>query len=272
MPYQAAVRVLGVASLIWALGTGCPADQAHDGQLSACDPVAAQAVPIALGDVVAAGKDADDTLYVAARDPASSEDRVFVSSGDTLYRKRVTGSGSGGASDFTWSFEDGATTRRLVAHKQGDRVTDIALASPDQKTFFAQLDATAEILAPIDPSTLSSFKVRNLPGEITLEYVADVQDGSRIVVTRPRDDWSYDDFRVFYGRGDQLIERVVKQVGRGSFTIIEFVVDGADFKATFTSILAPSITSNLDTGSAMFSITTLDPPTLEPSAMFECLR
>ena len=148
----------------------------------------------------------------------------------------------------TWSFEDGATTRRLVAHKQGDRVTDIALASPDQKTFFAQLDATAEILMPIDPSTLTSFKVSNLPAEITLEYVADVQDGSRIVVTRPRDDWSYDDFRVFYGRGDQLIERVVTQVGRGSFTIIEFVVDGANFKATFTSILAPSITSNLDTG------------------------
>jgi hypothetical protein len=222
---------------------------------------------------VAAGKAADGTLYVAARDPEQGgEDRVFVSSGDTLYRKRVAGSGSRDTSDFTWSFEDGATTRRLVAHKQGDRVTGIALASPDQKTFFAELDTSAESLMPIDPSTLSAFKVRNLPGEITLEYVADVQDGSRIVVTRPRDDWSYDDFRVFYGGGDPLIERVVKLVARGSFTTIEFVVDGADYKATFTSILAPAITSNLDTGTAMLSITTLDPPTLDPSATFECLQ
>jgi hypothetical protein len=209
---------------------------------------------------------------VADRDPkGSGGDRVFVSSGDTLNRKRITGSGSNGT-DFTWSFEDGSVTRRLVARKQGDEVTGIALASPDQRSFLDQLGASAEPLVPVDPRALTSLKVRNLPGEITLEYVAAVQDGSQMVVTRPLDDWTYEDFRVFYGRDDRLVERTVHDVSRGSYTSIDFIVDGSDYHATFSSILAPAVSTELNTGAGILSLTTTDPPTLPTGVMLKCLH
>lgn len=235
-----------------------------------CDPLAAQELPIQLGAVIAAGKDAQGTLYVVDHDPSQSGDRVFVSRGDTLYRKRVSGSGETGGSDFTWSFDDDGTPERLVVHKQGDTVTVIALAPPDERTFADQLDARAQRLTPVASSSVTGLGVRNLPGEIVIEFVADAPDGSRLVVTRPMDDWTYDDFRIFYGMNGHLLERVTTFTGARSYRAFDFIVDGATWHVTFASSLNPGIVSAIETGMTSIPLTLVDPPVVSPSDSFEC--
>jgi hypothetical protein len=259
---------------------GCPGEsheRAPDAEVrptwmtptEACDPLAAQELPTQLKTVVAAGEADQGTLYVVDRDPSGSGERVFVSRGDTLYRKRVTGSGGNG-SDLMWSFDDDGTPKRLVAHKEGDRVTDIALAPPGERTFIDQLDARAETLTPVGPSSLAGFEVRNLPGEVVVEFVADAADGSRLIVTRPMDDWTYDDFRIFYGTDGHLLERITSFSGAKSYRAFDFIVDGATWHVTFASMLAPAIASEIDTETTSIPLTLIDPPVVSPNDSFEC--
>jgi hypothetical protein len=240
---------------------------------SPCDPVAAHERPAKLGPVVAAGKDPEGTLYVADRDPENmSTDRVFVSDGDTLFRKRVAGAGSSGEEDFTWTFEDGSTSKRLVAHKDGAKVTGIALASPGEKTFYAELGASAQPLTPVDPSAVSSFKVRNLSGEVAVEFVADVEDGSRIVVMRPQDDWSYDDFRLFHGSDGLLIERTTTFAGARSFRAFNFELADGRWLITFPSSLS-QVPAELrrESDQRTLTFTLVEPPVVSPDDRFQCL-
>jgi hypothetical protein len=178
---------------------------------------------------------------------------------------------SSGDSDFTWQFDHDGTSERLVAHKQADKVTGIALAAAGERTFFDELDATAHQLTPVDSASLAHFAVRNLAGDVEVEFVADVQNGARIVVTRPKDDWTYDDFRVFYGMNGQLIERVTTFSGARSYRAFDFIVDGAKWHVAFGSSLAPDIESAVDTGAAMFPLTLIQPPVPVPGDMFECI-
>ena len=271
MYYRSAT--FGSCATLLALALGACSNEPQSPRLAVCDPLAAHEQAIALGIVLVAGRDEAGTYFVVDRGPGErSEERVFVSSGATLQRKRVLGSGSNGMTDFTWSFEDGSTERRLVAQRHGDLTTGIALASPGARTFLDDLGADAEPLTPVDSSALPAFEIRNLPGEIVLEYVAMVEDGADIVVTRPRDDWSYEDFRVFYGEAGRLIERRVTSVSRGSTTHLEFTVDGSEYHALFTSVLAPSVLSELETPEATLSLTTLEPAVLASDVTFECLH
>jgi hypothetical protein len=89
-------------------------------------------------------------------------------------------------------------------------------------------------LTVLDTSAIAGMKIRNLPGEVVLEYLADVENGNVLVVSRPRDDWMYEDFRVFYGTPDQMLERKVVSVFRGNDTDIQFLVDSIEFGVHFS--------------------------------------
>jgi hypothetical protein len=75
---------------------------------------------------------------------------------------------------------------------------------------------------------------------------------------------------VFYSVSGPLLEREVKNVQRSSYTIIEFVVDGTDYKATFGSVLAP-IATELDMGGKVLAVTVREPAVLATGTTFECL-
>jgi hypothetical protein len=69
-----------------------------------------------------------------------------------------------------------------------------------------------------------------------LEYAASLQDGRWLVVVRPRDDWTYADFRAFFGLKEGVLERPVVTVSRardGGSTTISFEIDGATATASF---------------------------------------
>lgn len=236
---------------------------------TACDPLAAHELPLRLGNVIAAGKDERGTTYVVDQSPSGSAQRLFVSSGDVLDRKRILGSGQMGSSDYTWSFDDDGTEERLVAHKQGDEVTGIALAPAGDRTFFAQLDARAQQLTPVSSASLARFELRNLPGEVVIDYAADTADGARIVITRPMDDWTEDDYRLFYGTNGELFERVTSFVGATSYQAFDFIVDGASWHMVIASVFAPGLASDIEIGSSSIPLTPVAPSMLSNDT-FEC--
>src|SRR5204863_2322230 len=54
------------------------------------------------------------------------------------------------------------------------------------------------------------------------------EDSRRVLVVRPSDDWTYEDFRVFLGTPKNMLEREVQNVWRardGGSTTIEFTLD-----------------------------------------------
>jgi hypothetical protein len=238
--------------------------------------------------VLGVGKDAAGTTYLADEVPEKSVDRVFVSQGDTLFRKRVNGSGSSGGgadADYTFSFEEGfdaATARALLIQRRGGATTAMALGPANSKGFIGDPGATTENLTVIDQASISSMTLRNLPGTVSIQYVADVDNGQVIVVTQPTDDATYKDFRVFYGTESAMVERTVIDVTRtkGSDTDIRFKVDGAEYIAHFTFNIVPTDggvsahpgPATLDTGTATLTATERRPiPTTLPGFSFTCL-
>lgn len=212
--------------------------QAGASALVACDPLAAMPLPITLGTVSAAGRASDGTLYVVSS-AGTADTRVFVSSGQVLQRKRSSGSpSSGGASgtvNGSVSFEDGSTPSRLVFKQTDGVVQGVALVHDGGKSFFDELPASAEQLTIVAPDELAGLKLQNLPGEQLLELSARTTDGERIVVTRPTDAWSYDDFRVFYGSGSALDERSVWDAGssKSGRRYLTFEAEGVDVELSF---------------------------------------
>ena len=71
-----------------------PGSTGSAGALSACSPLAASTKPVTLGNILAAGRHADGTVYVL--DDGDPTYRAFVSQGNLLQRKEVNGSGSTG--------------------------------------------------------------------------------------------------------------------------------------------------------------------------------
>ena len=216
-----------------------------------CDPLTPRAVPITLGTVLGAGRDASGTLYVADEAPSvpnqlgSTPNRVFVSQGTTLFRKVVTGSGSSGGgaeADYTFSFEDGAESSALLIQVRGGKTTAMGLGPANSKGFIGDPGAVTTMLTVQDSSAVSAFTLQNLPGDVAIEYVADVDDGQVVVVTHPKYDYTYTDFRLFLGQPDNLLERRVEDVSRtrSSDTLIQFLVGNSQARAHFTYVLEPA--------------------------------
>ena len=259
---------------------GQPADAAAaDAGPAACDPLAAKAQPIALATVTAVGQATDGTLYVAAsiQGKDAADIQVFVSSDGTLQRQRELGSGSSGDADadLTISFERDPTPNRLVIKRRGGIIVGIALGNDQDRTSYDNLSSAATQLTVVAPSRIDGMPVRNLPGETVLEYATHVSDGSQLVVTRPRDDWTDKSVRVFYGRAPTLTERAFGPVGfsRGSSTWLNFEVDGADYTAVLTSSLSAPGPSTLTTPTGMLTITQDDTTMGLPAGLtFLCLQ
>ena len=274
-------------------GWGCsePADgsgrspagltEGHDarGEDGACEPLAAKEQATVLGSIIAAGRAADGTFYVADRERADSgEERVFVSEGETLVRRRVLGGGStssGQRTEYSWLFESGDREHRLFAQLEGSRVTSLA-AAPDHGERLREDYGTVTQLSLVDESTVRAMMVRNLPGEIVVEYLSRVEDGTLLLVTRPRDDWRYEDFRLFWGREPELVEREIRGSvlrGRdGGTTRIEFGADGKHYTVVFPSLLSqPGSSPTLSTDAETWSMTREDVAAVPQGTSFVCL-
>jgi hypothetical protein len=207
-----------------------------------CDPFAAKALPITLGAVIAAGSTSAGVIY--AVDQVGDNQRVFVSDGTgTLLRQRIAGSGVGpdfyvftvtdSTSPFTLQIDTPASGPLRMGVVPGTLTTS--------KTFV--IGQQGEELTVLAAGALADMPVQNLPGEVVIEYAAGLVNGTSdvMVVTRPRDDWTYADFRLFLGPMSAVAERKVSNVTRmldGGSTTIAFDLDGSPARADFPVVFA----------------------------------
>lgn len=220
-------RSLTLVSMLMLFG-GCDAGSQRDRGVL-CDPLADAEESISLGEVLAAGRDAEGVVYVLDRH-ADDELRAFVSEpGDILRRRRVTGEGEGrtGGVDFTQATLEGEPAFTLLFERADDGTQTFTKHAAGR----VEPGATGgEPLTAVDDGDLElQFTLRNLPGEITVEYYGELVDARRVVVIRPTDDWTYEDFRVFLGTRERMDERAVRSVARqldGGSTTIEIALDG----------------------------------------------
>jgi hypothetical protein len=219
-----------IAMLLVALSlaacSSSPSDERHG-----CDPLAAAEQPITLGAILAIGKDSAGTLYLV--DQSGPDYRVFVSSQGSLFRQRIAGSGTG-ASLYVFHVSDHDPELTLEVSFEGGTTRMGLVTGPFAgKTFV--IGQQGEELTVVGDDAIAGMPLRNLPGTIYIEYVAQL-DQRVMVVTRPLDDWTYQDFRVFFGPLAGLLERHVSNVSRakdGGSTSIVFDLDGAQATAWF---------------------------------------
>jgi hypothetical protein len=221
------------------------------GSFGPCDPLTPR--PVTVGRILGVGQDTQSTVYLADQAPdGGSQDRVFVSSGHTLYRKHVAGSAQNGAppdADYSFSFQDpfadAQDLRALLIQVRGAAVTAMALGSGTSRSFYAP-DAGDELLTLLGGGAIAGFKLQNLP--VLIVYVSDVSNGDAIVVTEPMDPWDNSGFRLFYGAPSQMIERPIVAYNRSDGSDdVSFGVDGATYAAHFTF---PAFAFDVDGGAA----------------------
>jgi hypothetical protein len=208
-----------------------------------CDPVADVDRASELLRPLVAGRDAEGIVYVL--DQLGPELLVFVSESDHVLRQLpVAGEGEGplaSGSRFRQVTVEGDPGFTLLLETATDG-TQVFSKHPPGRIDPAAPDAGEE-LQPVDLAELDAFMVRGLAGEVSLEYYgafADTAEDRRVVVIRPSHDWSYDDFRVFIGTHDRMIERRVLHVERqrdGGTTTIEIMYEGSEATLTFPAVL-----------------------------------
>ncbi len=221
-------------------GLDAEVDEAGSGVRTACDPFAARPLPIVLGTVIAVGESSAGLIY--AVDQVDTGQRVFVSDASgTLVRQRIAGSGTGpDFYVFDISDHDPAFVLQIDIPAGGTMRMGVFNGTlTDSKTFV--IGQQGEELTVLPAGAVASTPVRNLPGDVVVEYAASLADGDVMVVTRPRDDWSYTDFRLFLGPMGAVAERKVESVARakdGGSTTITFDLDGSSAVASFPVVFA----------------------------------
>jgi hypothetical protein len=219
------ISAMFVALVIVACGSDGPAP---------CDPLAGAESPITLATLIGAGRHPDGTTYLL--DKAGSDYRVFVGSGLALRRKRVAGSGEftvAGGTAVTVSVTEAEPPFRLkVEMTGGTSRMGVLRGMTDMRDFV--IGQQGDVLAPLTVAEVQASQLHNLGGAVFVEYAAEIPDGRRLVVTRPQDDWGYEDFRLFLGPPERVEERKVNSVQRardGGTTTISFQIEGSAAEA-----------------------------------------
>jgi hypothetical protein len=244
----------------------------------ACDPLTPVTLPVAPGKVVGLGQDAAGTVYlVDAAERASSSYRVFVSRGAmTLVRLVVTGSGGDASvpgSRVLVSTEDASGPFQLEI-EGGDagpsRMGLLRGPLPSSKFFTIGVDGdTLKVLPPAD---VGGYTLQNLPGTFDVALLGRVADGRMVVVIGPDVDARLEDFRVFFGPADHLIERRLVNAAVGSYSSIRFAVDD-DHQATavFGSEFNTFVTSHLEIDGQSLPLAVSDDRAALAGATFYCV-
>ena len=264
---------MGLCLLITACGgstASSPSSTDSDtATLHACSPLTEGAPAITLANVLGAGLDADGTLYVID-DGADGEDRVFVSlAGGALQRVEVTGSGTSGDTIVASASDSGTdfTLEVLLANGAPSKMGIYRGDLKDAKTF--DIGTEGDILQLVGPDAYRDLAVNNIQDGAVVAYDASAADAHRLVVIHPAVDYTYEDFRVFYGTADAMLERKTISVSRALSgpTSIAFTVDGIRYDAA----LGPGQPETLTFGGMTESLAETNAAGSEAGLSFQCL-
>ncbi len=185
------MRLLLASFVVALLAAGCSSKSSNSSTAGPCNPLAPP--PTSLTNVVGAGKDATGKVYVLDEPRQGYGYRLLVTSGSSLVREHVSGSGETGTGDgtmhdsveFTDPGADTSTTQTLFFDTTSDRVTSMALGSDDASSG-QKGGVPNETLTLVDSSGVSGLTVVNLPR--TVWTLSDVSDGSVLLLTLAGDD------------------------------------------------------------------------------------
>ena len=245
------------ASLLVAL-LSCGGTSASDGALAPCQPLEAREVPTTVGALLGVGQGSGGVLYVVEQE--GSDHRLFVSSGTELRRVRISGSGTLPNNSVVLSVSEHQPPFRLKLEGAGTPALRMGLwLNPDPMRRDFTVGVEGETLVVRRREALNGLVVRNLEGAVHTEYLAQIEDGRRLLVVRPEDDGSYTDFRVFVGTPERMDERAVTSVLRerdGGTTHIRFALDdGTEALAYFPTPLRPEAQAMLTVADTVLQMT-----------------
>ncbi len=251
-----------------------PAKPAGAAATVSCDPLAPKVLPVAAGRLAGIGRDAAGTLYMV-----DEVDRVglrmFVSRGMSLARRPVwgtAGSGSGPGAQILVSSEDDGGPFNLQIEVGDPGPTRMGLLrgpQPSSKFFTVGVDGTTLEVLPLQVP--DGYQLQNLPGTFGVTDLGSVADGRVVLVVSPSVDALYEDFRLFFGPVDHLIERPLVRVAVGSYSTLVFTVDGQEATAVFGSPLNTFVTSMLTLDGVSQPLTVASSAMLPAGASFFCL-
>jgi len=207
-----------------------------DESVVACDPLAADAGEVALASILGAGESADGTTYVIDR--KDRELRAFISEQGELYRQRVSGTGEGNTdgSFVLVSLDEREPQLSLLINTDVDGNVRMGVAAGPLATKTFVIGEEGEELTLLADDDVMALPIHNYPAEVVIEYSAELADGRRLLVLRPRDLRDYEEFRVFLGAADRLEERPLTSATRqrdGGTTELKFEVEGEPARAFF---------------------------------------
>lgn len=239
--------------------------------LEPCEPLATrEGEPIELGEIVGIGRAEDGTIYVVDR--ADDDFRLFVSEGEVLQRYQVDGVGEsimGDATSVSLTVVELDLLLQVDVDAEGEVRMGILVGADDREIL--AIGEEGEELEVLDEKDIEDIPLRNLPGDVFVEYWAKVEDGRVVLVIRPDTDWDYEDFRLFLGPKQRVAEREVTSVVRqrdGGTTTIEFVADG-DAVAYFPAASRDE-PSTLTVAGDELELTLLSSDPSEADATFYC--
>jgi hypothetical protein len=251
-----------------------------------CNPLATHSTTLAT--VLGVGKDDAGTLYLADQGAVATQAsivRVFVTTGGSLVRQNVIGSGSASDQDVeTFESPDGSSgPRDLAIELAGAMATSMTLGPEGSaKSRIEGLDAgAASPLALVASTAVQGMPAIDLPGAVN--YVADGADGHAIVITAPlENDLGSADLHLFYGTPGAMIERPIVsfQQSLSGYPAIGFTVGSQTYVMSIASapppegglLNAPGPVTVTPTGGAgvMFTLRMPTPTTLS-GFTFACL-
>jgi hypothetical protein len=270
------VTVAMLAGLIGRSSSSERSDAGPDAEvvdLEPCNALEAPLVPIQLGTVLGAGRDAAGVIYVVDQMPPSDTMRVFVGEQGMLNRVPVIGGGyddTEGAEHYEVTV-DAPEPYIVVVERdaEGTRMgrTFGNTTENDMSTTIDSLPAN-EHLEIISSDELEDYAVENTPTEVAIDHLARTDDGELFLVARPEiAAGSVNTERVFYGDPAQpLRERELislQRTGSGTTDLV-FELDGQE-ASVFLEIVATEEGLELGVATLEHDGDTIDLNQLEPS-------
>lgn len=166
-----------------------------------CDPLEAMQPATELGDILAAGRAADGTLYVVEVAAGLQGPRVFVTEGDGIGRVMLAGIGEEMSPDrerWGYSVDAHEPPFSLTVSRSGDELR-IGVLEGDGSKALIEIGEEGEELTLVDDAEVRALPAYDVELSFEYELAADTPDGRTLAIVGPQGQVS-DPKRVFFGK------------------------------------------------------------------------
>ena len=217
-------------------------------------------IPVEIDAPLCIARDSSGVLYLV--DKSGSQERFFFSSGDTMFRKMVTGVGIisqryyflsiAGGGQFIFENLNGVQGMAFFLESEHclkcDSILNSHMYFPGGKSIDSLLPGWEDMCGYVQSQipgchTLSAAKLSDLEGYIVrnfspvthIEYLAEQEDNHYLLVTREEYDW-HGDVVLHYGLpGEMSLRKVTRflRASDGGSTWIKFMLGSTEAEAFF---------------------------------------